>query len=116
MGGGERNGAFWRLVTRLIAVLTALVMLGGIFSWISGVAWSLATAPMVSEFRESLRKESEARQSANRAIAERLMSLSRDRLDLVDVMMTAPGRDRDRKLSLIREKWAAEEKHREARP
>ena len=100
---------FWK---RLGIISGAIAGSATIVFWLSAQAWGIATSPITA----AIAAERLARERADDRIVDHLASISRDRLDLVDVMMTAPGKDRDRKLSLIREKWAAEEKHREARP
>jgi len=87
-------------------IATTIISVAVIASWISAVAWGLATRPILDE----IHSESEARKRGDEAIVLQLKMIGRDRLDLIDVMMTAPGKDRDRKLSMIREKWAQDDK------
>jgi hypothetical protein len=91
---------------KLAAIAAALTLSGAIVSWLSAQAWSLATRPII----EDIRAESAARKLNDERLVGQLRLMSRDRLDLVDVMMTPPGKGRDLKLSLIREKWAGDDK------
>ena len=76
----------------------ALVVLASV---VAG-AISLAVGPMLAEERH-------AREKADDRIATQMLLLSRDRFDLIDVMMTKAEDERTRKLGLIRDKWAADE-------
>jgi hypothetical protein len=62
----------------------------------------LFVTPMIAEERI-------ARQKMDDRIAMHLVLMTRDRLDMLDIVMTAPGQDRERKLTIVRQKWAQEE-------
>jgi len=73
----------------------------------SAVAAVVASA-IVLAVRPMLAEERAAREKADHQIATQLLILSRDRFDLIDVLMTKADADRERKLQLIRDKWAAD--------
>ena len=68
----------------------------------AGFAWTTATRPIM----EAIAAEARAREMADNRMADQVVQLSRDRLDLVDVMLTPVGRERDSKLREIRNRWA----------
>lgn len=81
---------------------SAIVVVAGVVGWIWITAFGIAVAPLSAE----IKAERVAREKADDRIANQFVSLSRDRLDLIDLMLTTSPVDRERKLRLIHEKWA----------
>jgi hypothetical protein len=82
----------------------AVIAVATIVSWVSSHAWQTAINPVLT----AIAAEQTSRQSADSLIVLRLKSISEDRLDLVDVMLTPPGKVRDGKLLSIRARWTRE--------
>jgi hypothetical protein len=68
----------------------------------AGFAWTVATRPIM----DAIAAETQARIGADIELTRRLETISRDRLDLIDVMSTPFGPARDRKLVEVRARWA----------
>jgi hypothetical protein len=91
-------------------VAAAVIAVGTIASWVSGKAWTLAMAPIVTEWKLSLGEERHARQIGDSVLVERMRRSERDRLDLIDMILTPQG-ERSAKAAEIRSRWRTENGH-----
>lgn len=71
----------------------------------AGFAWSVASRPLVEKIAEQSRALMAAIESEARARETADKEMLRDRLDLIDVMMTPLGPARERKLAETRARW-----------
>lgn len=82
----------------------AVIAVSSIVSGVSSYAWRQAINPVL----DAIAEERMSREATDSLIVTRLKSMSEDRLDLIDVMLTPPGRLREGKLLGIRARWSRE--------
>ena len=97
------NGPVIQFVKRVGIVCAAAL---GVFGVIT-VLWSLAVAHLIAPVIEaSVAGERIARVRADSALAEKLSTLSRDRVVLLAILEAQPGVERRRMLDEVRREWS----------
>jgi hypothetical protein len=103
-----KNGV--EFARKLGIVAAAIIAVGTIVSYISGKAWVMAMQPIVTEWRTAMTEERYSRQLADSVLSWRMKRNERDRLDLLEMLMTPQDR-RAAKAAEIRLRWKAQNGH-----
>lgn len=107
----EPNGSkpFIEFMKKVGIVAGAVLAVMAISNTLGGLIFSQAMAPVTREIVKQVTEEREARVAADQKLTASLMSmsnaLSSDRLAILAVLEYPPGRERSRRIRLIREAW-----------
>ena len=102
---GRRQSDAFNLISfakQVGIVAGAAIAVATLASWIVSFAWATATRPIM----DAISAEAQSRVSADNTLAAHMETISRDRVDLIELMALKPGPDRDRKLRAIRARWS----------
>ena len=98
------EGGIYLFFQRIAIIAGATIAMGTIVSFVSSLMWERSVRPVMS----AVISEARAREQGDSLLTVQITRMSRDRIDIIDILSFPVGAARDRRIEMIRARWDSE--------